>query len=147
MMTIKKIVALIRIIIMVFGVKVIKPAFIKLSDIMLRWHKFRKLKYYRLVFDRFKLDEGKLLPWWAVVIRFIFMPLDTLKHLVLRMLLKDRMVGGYNVMYDYWDIEGVRYSGELFRAFGLWNLNTEIKIVKRNDGLVTIEKVNKGDAK
>lgn len=129
------------------AVKVIKPALIKLNGTMLKWHKFRKLKYYKLVYDRFKLAEGKLLPWWAVGLRFIMMPADTGKHLLLRWMLRDRMVGGYNVMYDYWDIEGVRYSGELFRAFGLWNLNTEIKIVKRDGWLVTIEKVNKGDAK
>ncbi len=141
MMAINKITAPVKLLYTMLAVKVIKPALRKISSINVRWHKFRKLKYYELVFDRFKLDEGKLLPWWAVGLRFVFMPADTMKHLLLRWLLRDRMVGGYNIMYDYWDIEGVRYSGELFRAFGLWNLNTEIKIVKRDDGLVTIEKV------
>jgi len=51
----------------------------------------------------------------------------------------------YNPDLDILTIEGMRYSGDLFRAFaddGL-RFNTPFKIIKRDNAVVTLELVEK----
>jgi hypothetical protein len=48
----------------------------------------------------------------------------------------------YDAIRDVLTIEGVQYSGGLFREFGLGPLNRPLKIIKREDGLVTVQIFN-----
>lgn len=131
-----------------FAVNVLKPIYKKgtlwLSKLYSRWYKFRKLKYYHLVHYTFNIPEASKLPWWCIWIRFIYMPVETLQHLIILNFMKKKNMGGYDMMYDVWIIEGKRYSGEFFRglSFALDGSKFEIVKIKDADDYITIKKID-----
>lgn len=51
-------------------------------------------------------------------------------------------VGQYDINNDYIEIEGIRYSGLLFREFGFHAMIGEVlRIDKREDGVLTVTRV------
>lgn len=47
----------------------------------------------------------------------------------------------YDQANDVLTIEGIRYSGNLFRELGFAPIDTCLKIVSRHDGVVTVTKI------
>lgn len=44
---------------------------------------------------------------------------------------------------DCLTVEGVKYSGDLFRGLALWPVDQRLRIVKREDGVVTLERLDR----
>ncbi len=42
---------------------------------------------------------------------------------------------------DVMTIEGIRYSGELFRSFGIAPIGALLRIVNRQDGVITVNRI------
>jgi hypothetical protein len=52
----------------------------------------------------------------------------------------------YDELADIMEIEGIRYSGELFRQFGrVMPLHTPLKIISRHDGVLVVAQIEPGD--
>lgn len=81
-----------------------------------------------------KFKEGDLIPKWLYPIRFLLFPVDYVCHLCSE-------CSGYDFITDVWTIEGVKYSGNLMRHFG-YGKDELFKIIKRENGVITIEKIN-----
>ena len=47
----------------------------------------------------------------------------------------------YNAEHDIITIEGINYSGEMFRAFGSIKLNTPFQIISRENGSITVQQL------
>ena len=56
---------------------------------------------------RRNIEVGRVLPVWAVLVRAVLFPVDTLYWLLSRQ-------RGYDLMTDTWNIYGVRYAGTAF---------------------------------
>lgn len=55
-----------------------------------------------------------------------------------------RLAFSYDDQTDTLTVSGVKYAGELFRALGFGPVDSWIKIVKRDDGVLTIFNAPKG---
>jgi hypothetical protein len=51
----------------------------------------------------------------------------------------------YDEPRDIVTIEGIRYSGELFRSFDIAPTGTLLRIMARDDGIVTLQKYAPGE--
>ena len=51
----------------------------------------------------------------------------------------------YDEGRDIVTIEGVRYCGELFRSFGIAPTGTLLRIMARDDGVITLQKYAPGE--
>lgn len=57
-----------------------------------------------------------------------------------------RLRYSYNRQEDVLDVEGIRYAGEMFRMVGFGApANTPLKILKRDDGVLTMVLMERGD--
>jgi hypothetical protein len=57
---------------------------------------------------------------------------------------RDYVGGGhpiYDVNSDTYEFFGIRYHSDLFRTLGLGAIGTVLRIIKREDGVVTLETV------
>lgn len=82
---------------------------------------------------RAKVQEGMMLPWWALTARAVLYPLD---FLFWRM----SQTRGYQWQNDTWMIEGVTYSGAALRY--LAKAQGETYRVTRTGDTVTLERVH-----
>lgn len=55
--------------------------------------------------------------------------------------LPTQLVHRYSQANDVLEVEGVRYAGELFRGLGVLPLNTFVKLVAREDGVLTLQTI------
>lgn len=92
----------------------------------------RQKLFWWLVRDVFKYDEGKMLNIPLKILHFIFFPLMTIHYQM-------QKHNGYQWETGIWIIHGMNYSDELFKHFAFGS-DELFRIVKREDGLVTIEK-------
>jgi hypothetical protein len=77
-----------------------------------------------------RLEQGRLLPWWALCIRCILHPIDFLYW-------KLSKTRGYQPESDTWLIYGVKYSDMFFRLFS--RADGEVYRVTRKGDLITLE--------
>lgn len=82
---------------------------------------------------RAKVQEGMMLPRWALLVRAILFPLD---FFYWRM----SQTRGYQVLTDTWVIEGVTYSGTALRW--LAEAQGETYRITRTGETVTMERVH-----
>lgn len=82
---------------------------------------------------RSRVPEGMILPWWAMALRTILYPLDTLYW-------KMSETRGYQWQSDTWIIGGVTYSGDALRM--LAKAQGETYRITRSGNVVTLEKVS-----
>ncbi len=101
----------------------------------------RKLRLRKKIYFKikrfFKIPEGSLLPKYMIALKCILFPLQMFYSFTIRnMIIEDFAT-------DSFEIFGMKYSAELFRSFaeGGLNLNVSFIIVKRGNGVITIEKV------
>ena len=91
------------------------------------WHAVRK-----------NVPEGMILPAWALTVRAVLYPLDTLYWRI-------SLVTGYQWQSDTWLINGVTYSGEALRM--LSKAQGQTYRVTRVGMTVTFERVHLSDSK
>lgn len=81
---------------------------------------------------RRSVDEGALLPRWAIVVRWILFPMDSAYwHLA--------STRGYNPLRDTWLIDGMEFTGAAMHA--LVNSHGEVFRITRTGQTVTLERV------
>ena len=82
---------------------------------------------------RMNLQEGALLPWWALTVRAILFPLDFFYW-------KMSKASGYQAETDTWKINGVIYSS--FALHLLSKSQGETYRITRTGRTVTLERVS-----
>lgn len=102
---------------------------------MNKWHKIR-----RDFFDWFRhktVNDGSILPWWGVAIRLIILPLNTLYYLL------EKHYKIYDMYNDTYTIEGIHYSGRLFRNLGVkgFSIGTKMEITICDNNIITIKQL------
>lgn len=109
----------------------------KLYNLFGRYFLLRRKLFFYLLFDVFKYPEGQILNFGAKLLRFIILPLNTSGYILAS------KYSLYKPECDMYEIEGIKYSGYLFRGFGTQGFKegTILKIVKRSEGYLTVEKV------
>ena len=109
----------------------------KLYNFFRRYFELRRKLFYYLMRNVFKYPEGQMLNFGAKLLRFIILPLNTSGYILAN------KYSLYKPECDMYEIEGIKYSGYLFRGFGTQGFKegTILKIVKRSDGYLTVEKV------
>lgn len=81
---------------------------------------------------RRSVDEGALLPRWAIVVRWILFPMDSAYwHLA--------STRGYNPLRDTWLIDGMEFTGAAMHA--LVNSHGQVFRITRTGQTVTLERV------
>ena len=80
-----------------------------------------------------KLNEGCVLPWWAITVRAVLFPLRTFYWAMSRR-------EGYQFRTDTWLIEGVEYSGQALVL--LADSRGSVYRIDRVDGVVTLTRIN-----
>lgn len=98
-----------------------------------KWKTQRK-KFWVWLLRIGKHPEGTMLSGWLLIMRASLFPLDSLYWL----LSKER---GYQFYKDTWIIEGQEYSGHAMRWIATANADKTFKILKRENGLITIEEI------
>ncbi|MFA5715199.1 MAG: hypothetical protein WC998_05640 [Candidatus Paceibacterota bacterium] len=92
----------------------------------------REKIYWWFVYSVVKYEEGKMLNLPLKILHFIFFPLMTIYYQIGKH-------NGYQWETGIWIIHDMKYSDAIFKHFafgdGCW-----YRVVKREDGLVTIEK-------
>jgi len=84
--------------------------------------------------DIVKHPEATIMPTWLKAVYSVFYPLKALRYIT-------QNEEGYQYQSNTWLIYGQRYSDEMFRHFAFGGSET-FKIVRREDGVVTIKKLN-----
>ena len=109
----------------------------KLYNFFRRYFYLRERFFYYLLFNVFKYPEGQIYSFGAKLLRFLILPLNTSGYILAK------KYSLYNVWNDTYEIRGIKYSGQLFRGLGVNGFaeGTIIKIVKRSEGYLTVEKV------
>lgn len=79
------------------------------------------------------VPEGRILPWWAVAIRWALFPLDSAYWTMSR-------ARGYQLLNDVWVINGIHYTGAAMRA--LADADGETYRITRAGGTVMLERVH-----
>ncbi len=79
-----------------------------------------------------KIPFGRVLPWWAVLLRGILFPIDSLYW-------KLSKTRGYQWENDTWIIDGVAYSGDSLRK--LSQAHNEIYQVSRVGNIIVFKRV------
>ena len=98
-----------------------------------------RIKLFWWIVDKVAhIPEGQIMPHWLIGLRWVMFPLETY-------LLKNRFFN-YDPRRDIFVIYGVRYSGQLFRAFaknGI-SIGRYFEILNReSDGTITIKAYEK----
>ncbi len=79
------------------------------------------------------IPEGQLLPWWALTIRAILFPLDSLFWKISKRT-------GYQWQSDCWIINGIKYSSKALNT--LAKSNGELYRFNRSGDTITVEMVS-----
>ena len=95
-----------------------------------------RYRIYKILLRNFGFGEGEKLPWYLIVIKCLLFPVDAIcyKYSPIK----------YDLFTDTLTIDGVRYSRTLFRAWALGGLplGQLFRIISRENGVVTIEKID-----
>lgn len=81
---------------------------------------------------RSRVPEGCIMPTWAVVLRWILFPLDSVRWSL-------SSGGGYQLQSDTWVINGVQYSGAALREIA--QSTGELYLITRIGEVITFERV------
>jgi hypothetical protein len=97
-------------------------------------HYLSKLR--RKIFNWFRRNapEGQALNWRLLIIYCLLFPIKALKWQL-------EKGDGYKWQSGVWVIHGMRYTDQLFEGFAFWDVGSKFKIVKRDEGYVTIERL------
>jgi len=88
-----------------------------------------------LVRRMFKVPEGKVLPWYLVILHHMLFPLDWIRY-------SQNNRFHYDFDRDTFTVFGLKYAAAYFESFTLEPVGTLLKIVKRENGLITVEKIS-----
>lgn len=93
-------------------------------------------KLFGFMLRVFKHEEGAMLSYPLLFLRFLLFPFQSWKY----------AHGYYCPVDDTFEIYGIRYSATLFRGLAFGKLGSEFRIVRREDGLITLEEIrDKGE--
>ena len=95
----------------------------------------KRLRVWNWVLKTVKHPEGVLMPFW---LRCVYCFLFPIKFFFWHM----NEGFGYKIETDTWDIYGKKYSDILFRHFAIGGDET-FKIIQRDDGVITLQLVEK----
>ena len=88
-------------------------------------------------FVRSFVPEGMILPWWALTVSAILYPIN----FAYWKLSKSR---GYNPEYDYWLIEGVKYSSRSLKMLSKSG-GRAFKVTRSND-IIIFQEINNDES-
>ena len=95
-----------------------------------------RLKLFHAFRQRF-VDDGAMLPWCGIIVRFILLPLETLYFLL------EKQNKVYDAYADIYTIKGKKFSGLFFHHLVFGKAGTRLEIIKRNDDdIVSITEIN-----
>lgn len=94
----------------------------------------KRLRLYEyIVRDLFKIIIGKHLPWYLIVLHYIFFPIKSLIILV------DK-THPYDINTDLWNICGVKITSSFFTHVNM--VGQTITILKNENGVITVHNHN-----
>jgi len=105
-----------------------------------QWYfKIRRDLFHYLLCNLFKYPEGQIFNFWVRLMRLIILPLNTVGYIMAN------KYSLYKFESDTYEIEGMKYSGIFFRAFGPdgFEEGAIFQIVNRLDECITIRRVEK----
>ena len=84
-------------------------------------------------------DDGRMMRWYEILIRYLFMPFNTFWYYL------DKHNSPFDDYGEVITLYGIKYRMVIFRGLGIGlPLNTLIRIIKREDGMLTLETVEEG---